>query len=121
MCDRIGRPIKFILTGGQLNDCTQALSLLAGMSGNHIIADKGYDADYIVNAVHAMGAQAVIPPMRHRRIQRAYCTELYKKRNLIERLFSKMKQFRRIATRYDKLAINFQSFVYFCAVWLWIK
>lgn len=86
-----------------------------------MLADKGYDADYVVEAVEAMGAIVVIPPKSNRKTLREYDKELYKERNLIERLFNKLKQFRRIATRYDKTALSFMSFLNIAAIYLWLK
>ena len=67
------------------------------------------------------GARVVIPPKRNRKDQRAYDTELYKERNRIERFFNKLKQFRRVATRYDKLLANFMGFVKLAAIAIWLK
>ena len=121
VCDAMGNPIRFIFTGGERNDCTQALDLLEGMSGQAILADKGYDADYIVEAAEIMGAIAVIPPKSNRKVQREYDRDLYKERNLIERMFGKLKQFRRIATRYDKTKTAFMAFIHIASILLWLK
>jgi transposase len=99
------------LTAGQVNDCTQAIALLGERKAEAVLADKGYDADAIVEHIEAMGAVAVIPPKSNRKQQRPYNKELYKQRNRIERCFSRLKQFRRLATRYDKNRACFQSFV----------
>ena len=121
VCDAMGNPIRFILTGGERNDCTQALDLLEGMSGQAVLADKGYDADYIVEAAEIMGAIAVIPPKSNRKVQREYDRDLYKERNLIERMFGKLKQFRRIATRYDKTQSAFMAFIHVASILLWLN
>ena len=121
VCDAMGNPIRFILTGGERNDCTQALDLLEGMSGQAVLADKGYDAGYIVEAAEIMGAIAVIPPKSNRKVQRDYDRDLYKERNLIERMFGKLKQFRRIATRYDKTKTAFMAFIHIASILLWLK
>lgn len=121
MCDVLGRPLKFILTPGQASDFTQALPLLEGHLTTALLADKGYDADYIINAVRAMNAAVVIPPKSNRKATRDYDREIYKERNLIERMFNKLKHFRRVSTRYDKLAHSFLSFVYIAAIALWLK
>lgn len=68
-----------------------------------------------------MQAAVVIPPKRNRKDQRTYDTDLYKERNIIERFFSKLKQFRRVATRYDKLLANFMGFVKLAAIAIWLK
>ncbi|MBN4054352.1 IS5 family transposase [Nitrospira defluvii] len=111
LCDALGNPLRFILTGGERHDCTQALAVIEGLKPEAVLADKGYDADYIVQAVEEMGAIAVIPPKSNRKSPRTYDRELYKERNLVERMFGKLKQFRRVATRYDKTALSFMSFI----------
>jgi transposase len=84
-----------------------------------LIADKGYDANYMLEAGEKVGAKVVIPPRKNRKIQREYDKELYKKRNIIERMFNKMKHFRRVATRYDKLDVSYLAFVFIVALSLW--
>ncbi len=113
--------MRFTLTGGHASDYTQALALLDGIKAKAILADKGYDADYVVTAAESMGAQAVIPSKSNRKIQREYDAELYKERNLVERLFNKLKHFRRVATRYDKTAAAFLAFVHVASICLWLK
>ena len=95
--------------------------MIENMEADAVLADKGYDADYIIEAVEDMGAIAVIPPKSNRKTLREYDKELYKERNLIERLFNKLKQFRRVATRYDKTALSFMSFINIAAIYLWLK
>ena len=113
--------MRFILTGGHAADCKQALALLDGLRAEAVLADKGYDADYIVEAISGMNALAVIPPKSNRIVQREYDKELYKERNLVERMFNKLKHFRRIATRYDKTAASFMAFLNVAAIYLWLK
>jgi putative transposase len=86
-----------------------------------MIADKGYDADHLCDKIAETGAGIVIPPKRNRKVQRIYDAHLYKERNLIERFFNKLKQFRRVATRYDKLLRNFMGFVKLAAIAIWLK
>jgi len=86
-----------------------------------LLADKGYDADYIIEAASNMGAIAVIPPKSNRRNRREYDKELYKERNLVERFFNKIKHFRRVATRYDKTASAFLAFIHVASICLWLK
>ena len=121
MCDSHGNPLRFILTEGQAADCKQALALLEGLKADAVLADKGYDADYILQAVGDMDAIAVIPPKSNRIVQREYDEELYKERNHVERMFNKLKHFRRIATRYDKTALSFMAFLNIAAIYLWLK
>jgi transposase len=113
--DGLGNPVKFLLTPGQTHDITQAESLLTGLPSEHVIADKGYDGNEVLRVIRDQGAQAVIPPRSNRQDQRDYDRELYRERNHIERLFAKLKQCRRIATRYDKTARNFLAFIHLAA------
>ncbi len=92
-------------------DITQAKALLEGFKTDAVLADKGYDANDLIDSIQASGARAVIPPKRNRLVQRSYDRHLYKDRNLVERFFNRIKQFRRIATRYEKLARNYLSFI----------
>ena len=108
--------MDFRITGGQVNDCTQAVALLGTRKAEAVLADKGYDADVIVEHIEAMGAKAVIPPKRNRKVQRQYDQVLYKQRNRIERMFCRLKDFRRVATRYDKLARNYAAAVHLAAI-----
>lgn len=123
LVDALGRPLRFILTGGQVNDSKPADLLLEGVenfNAKHVIADKGYDSERVLEKVAQLGAVAVIPPRSNRKEQREYDRELYKERNLIERAFNKLKRFRRIATRYDRKAVYYKSFLYLAAALLWV-
>lgn len=108
-------------TPGQRNDIAFAHDLIDGLTADVMIADKGYDADHLIERVTQTGADAVIPPKRNRKLQRSYDIDLYKERNIIERFFNKLKQFRRVATRYDKLLVNFMGFVKLAAIAIWLK
>jgi transposase len=99
------------VTAGQVADCTQAIPLLSERKAEAVLADKGYDADAIVQHIEATGATAVIPPKTNRKMPRLYNKTLYKQRNRIERCISKLKHFRRLATRFEKNKINFQAVV----------
>lgn len=109
--DALGNPVRFILTGGERNDITQIEALLAGLRANHVLADKGYDGRRAMDAIAAAGAKPVVPRRTITATWRAFDASLYKDRNLIERFFNKIKHFRRIATRYDKLARNYAGFL----------
>jgi transposase len=98
------------LSAGQVADIDCAPELIADLAAQAIIADKGYDSNAFVQQIEASGVQAVIPPRANRRNPRAFDPEPYRRRNLIERFFSRIKHFRRLATRYDKLARNFMAF-----------
>ena len=101
-------------------DIDQAKSLLSGLQTGAVLGDKGYDADHLIAYIQAQGAQAVIPPRRNRKQLRDYDHHLYKDRNLIERFFGRLKQFRRIATRYEKLARNFMSMLNLTCAYVWL-
>jgi len=94
--------------------------LLKEQKADCVIADKGYDSNEIVDEVEKMGAEPVIPPRSHRTVARDYDHYLYKERNLIERMFCRLKQFRRIASRYDKLASSYLSFLYVASISIWL-
>jgi putative transposase len=98
-----------------------AHDLIDGIDAEAMIADKGYDADHLADRIAENGAQVVIPPKRNRKVQRPYDAELYKERNRIERFFSKLKQFRRVATRYDKQLANIMGFVKLAAIAIWLR
>jgi len=85
------------------------------------LADKGYDTDELVAAIHDMKAIPVIPPRKNRKDQRYYDKTIYKERNLVERTFGKLKQFRRLATRYDRKSENFLAFIYLASINCWVK
>lgn len=104
------------MTAGQCNDITQASELIQGYSYQYVIGDKAYDADAFIAEITSQDAIAVIPPRKNRKQTRTYDKELYKLRNIIERFFHRLKQFRRVATRYDKLAVRYLGFVYFTSI-----
>ena len=114
--DALGNPVRFILTGGQVNDILQAEDLISGMPFEHLLADKGYDANWLRARVAEMGAEAVIPSTQSRSQAIPYDKHIYQERNLVERFFNLLKHFRAIATRYDKLARNFLAGVQLAAV-----
>ncbi len=120
-CDGLGNPVRFFLTAGQRSDYIKALDLISGKKMSALIADKGYDATYIIEAASTVNAEVVIPPRSSRKNPRQYDEDIYKERNLIERMFNKLKHFRRVSTRYDKLAIAYLSFVYIAGIYLWLK
>jgi transposase len=99
VADAKGRPIDFKLTGGEVHDVQEAIALLTDKKAKYVIADKGYDAAKVDRVIETIGAIAVIPPRKCCVYRREYPPELYKRRNLIERLFNRLKGFRRIGTR----------------------
>ena len=97
--DALGNPVRLIGSPGQRNDIAFAHALIEGFAPDVTIADKGYDADHLCAKIAESGGQPVIPPKRNRTFKRPYDAELYKERNIIERFFNKLKQFRRVAPR----------------------
>lgn len=114
--DALGNPVRLLLGPGQRHDVTRSHELINGLKPDAVIADKGYDADHLRQAVRDAGAEPVIPARSNRKAPRDHDTVLYKERNLVERFFNKLKQFRRVATRYDKLLANYEGFVQLAAI-----
>ena len=121
LADALGRPLRFIVTAGQAGDCPQAAALLDGHSGQAVLADKAYDSGALRAMVAGMGAAAVIPSNRSRKIVIPHDVEAYKHRNRIERCFSKLKHFRRFATRYYRRTIHFTGFVHLAGAMIWLN
>ena len=112
MTDGLCRPVAFLLTGGQVADCTAGEALIEQMPPAPILhGDKGYDSNAIRQQVSGRGAFANIPPKANRKWKNCFSPYLYRDRNAIERMFCRLKDFRRIATRYDRLAQNFLAAV----------
>jgi transposase len=115
--DGQGRPIQILITPGQAHDLTGAEPLLAEIDrGTIVVADKAYDADRLRAQLKARGAIANIPNMIRRKKRFRWTKALYRERNQVERFFNKLKQFRRIATRYDKLGATYLAFIKLAAV-----
>jgi transposase len=122
MVDALGNPTGFFLTGGQAHDLIGADRLLPDMQADTLIADKAFDADErVIKKLAAAGKTAVIPPTAKRRVPRDYDRDLYRARHLIENFFVKLKQFRAIATRYEKTARNFLGAVHLAAAVIWLN
>lgn len=113
--------MRFAITGGEVHDITQAKALLVGSSPETVIADKGYDSEELVTFIREGDAKAVIPPRRTRLHRRRYDRAAYRDRNRIERFFCRLKQFRRIATRYEKLVERYASIVAIGASFVWLN
>lgn len=111
-----------LLSAGNINDITMAQALIeAAGSFRRLLADKGYDADHLRKRLAERGAEAVIPSTASRKAPIPYDANAYRERNRVERMWCRLKDFRRIATRYDKLARNYLSSVLIaaaCAYWL---
>ena len=122
LTDALGLPVRFILTGGQAADITQAISLMKDIgSTGSLLADKGYDANALLDWLGQRDIAAVIPPKANRKVQRSCDWYQYKARHVIECMFGKLKYFRRIATRYEKKASHFMEMLAFAAVLLWLR
>lgn len=122
MVDALGNPLAFLLTPGQAHDLAGADEFLPRMTAGTLLADKAFDADErVIVPLTAAGKTAVIPPKSTRRNPRPYDAEVYKARHLIENFYCKLKQFRAIATRYDKTARNFLAAIYLVAATIWLN
>ena len=108
--DALGNPVRLILSGGQAHDVSRVEALIAGLESDYVIADKGDDSGPFVKAIEAGEARAVIPARSNRREPRGYDLHLYRERNQVERLFARLKECRRVATRYEKTSRNFLAF-----------
>jgi len=118
--DALGNPLRFILTPGQVHDSKQSEALIEGFDFDKLLADKGYDSDRFRLVIAAAGAEAVMPSNGSRAQAIPYDKVIYKERNLVERFFCKIKQFRRIATRYEKTAVSFSGMLCLVAAMIWL-
>ena len=119
--DALGNPVALSLTPGQAADITQAEPLLEKVEPEALLADKGYDSDAFVETLEKRGVTPVIPSKANRREPRKTDFALYCERNLVERFFNKLKQYRGVATRYDKLANTFLTGVLLVCVLIWLN
>lgn len=117
----LGCPVRFTLTAGQKGDAPQGDALIKDLSAEVIIADTAYDSDRLRCAIADKGAVAVIPNNPSRARKYPLDKHLYVQRHLIECCFSKLKQFRRVATRFEKTARNYLAVVTIAAIVLWIR
>lgn len=123
LCDALGNPTGFYLTPGQDHDLKGADALMDEITkGDALLADKAYDADERVRQkLKEKGCMAVIPPKSNRKTPPDYDKDIYKERHLIENFFARLKQYRAIATRYDKTALNFLGAIYLAAIVIWLN
>jgi transposase len=119
--DGLGNPVRLLLTAGQVSEPTQAEVLIAGFSADFVLADKGYGSDAFMEAIEGSAAAPVIPPRDNRITPRDYNKEIYKERNLVERLLQKLKEYRSVATRYEQLAVNYMIMLSLVNVLIWLK
>ena len=117
----LGCPVRFTLTAGHRGDALQAAALIDGLSASVVMADTAYDADHFRQAIAAKGAVAVIPNNPSRAKKHPLDAHLYAQRHLVECCFSKLKQFRRVATRFEKTARNYLAVVTLAAIVLWLR
>jgi transposase len=121
LCDALGMPIRFILTGGQEAECKQAIPLLENIKTSAVLADKGYDTNELREWLTGQGIKTVIPPKSNRKEAIDCDYWHYKERHVVECLFGKLKHYRRIATRYEKKAINYMGMLSFSSSLLWLR
>jgi transposase len=119
--EALGNPLRLILTAGQRHDITQAQALIEGLEAEKVIADKAFDKDEFRQFILQSGAIPVIPPRTNRKELYDYDEHLYKERHLIECFINKLKHYRRIFSRFDKLAHHFLSFVSFASALIWLR
>jgi transposase len=121
LVDALGLPIRFILTPGQASEIKQAPELIKGINGANILADKAFDCDEFLAQIVSQDCTPVIPPRSNRKIQREVDYYLYKERHLVECFFGKIKHFRRIFSRFDKMAQAYMSFLAFASTIIWLR
>lgn len=119
--DALGNPVSIHLSPGQDADSTHAEKLLGDHEPEAVLADKAYDTNQLVETIAERGAEVVIPPKKNRVEPREIDKVVYKERNKVERCVNGLKQFRRVATRYEKTARNFLGMVLFAAITIWLK
>lgn len=120
ICDSLGLPIRFLLSGGEVHDSRMAQALFDGLFGKHLLADKGYDSQSLVTAAEAAGMVVLIPSRSNSLKPRAYDPAIYRERNQIERLFNRLKNCRRVASRYEKTARNYLAMLQIAGTMLWL-
>lgn len=108
------------MTPGNIHDCTQAPALIEKAEAGAIIGDKGYDSDQVVMLIESRGSLAVIPSKSNRKVAREHDKELYRERNHVERFFNRIKQYRGLATRYEKTAASYLAMLHLACSRLWL-
>ena len=119
--DALGNPLRFRLTGGQTHDITQAEALIANFQFEYLTADKSYDSDDFIQAVRDRGAVPVIPPRSNRKIMREYDKYIYRERHLVECFINKIKHYRRVFSRFEKLSASYMGFLSFVGALIWLR
>ena len=118
--DALGNPIHVHITAGNVHDVVEAQALVAAARGQNFIADKAYDSDAVIRAIEAKGMTPIIPSRSNRKAPRKHDAHAYKERHLVEFFFNRLKQYRRIATRYEKTARNFLGMVSLASSFVWL-
>jgi transposase len=121
LADGLGNPLRLHLTAGQCHDSPHAPVLLAGLSFERVIGDRGYAGQEVIELVVETGAEAVIPPHQRAKEQREYDRHWYRERHLVECFINKLKHYRRVFSRFDKLAHRYLGFVQFTSVLIWLR
>jgi len=119
--DGLGNPLRFRLTAGQRHDITQAAALLTGLDYERAIADRSYDADAFIDFIFEQRATPVIPPRANRKTPREYDAYRYRQRHLVECFVNKIKLFRHVFARFDKLASRYLGFLHFVGSLIWLR
>jgi len=120
MCDGKGRPHVLLLTPGNMHDMRVAKACIAAMPPSaELVADKGYDSNDLRHWLAERGTKAVIPPKRHRKAKLEFDAIIYKQRNIIERMFCRFKDWRRVATRFDRNIKTFMATIAIAATVIW--
>lgn len=119
--DALGNPLRFRLTAGQQHDVTQAENMIVDFECEYVIADRAYDSSDFIQLIVDSGAIAVVPPRKNRKEQRDYDEHLYKERHLVECFIGKIKHYRRIFSRFEKLASRFLGFLSFVGALIWLR
>lgn len=119
--DGLGNPLRLQLTGGERHDIIKAYDLIAGLDFGYVLADRGYSVQEFIEAIEAGGAEAVIPPKKNAKTPREYDAWRYQERHLVECFIGKIKHFRRVFSRFDKLANRYLGFVQFVSALIWLR
>ncbi len=118
--DGLGNPLRIKLTGGNVHDMVPSYELISGIETDQFLADRAYDADKLIELAESEGCKVIIPSKVNRKVQREIDKHIYKERHLVECFFAKIKSYRRVSTRYEKLASSYNAMVLIasCLVWL---
>ncbi len=119
--DALGNPLRILLTPGNVNDIVPAANLIKGLSADKLLADRAYDVNQFIELAHNQKMETVIAPTAKRKIQRDYDQHTYKERHLIECFFAKLKTYKRIALRSEKLSITFKASVMIASCLIWLQ